>query len=137
MSPSVTFMLATKQAYEAIDVTGSVTAAIAGWPDRAIIVSMEHTTAGLVLGPADEGQMRDYARFAEHGLAELAPFQHQHVQDDVRNGREHLLSTVVGTQVVLMIAEGRLALGRWQRVLLLEFDGPKERRVRVSSFSDS
>lgn len=135
--PDTRVLVTTTQAYAAVDVTEEVRVALEGWPDGPVLVSMEHTTAGLVLGPADEGQMRDYARFAEHGFADLSPFQHQHVQDDVRNGREHLLSTVVGTQVVLRIEQGAPVLGRWQRVLLLEFDGPKQRRLQVASLAST
>jgi thiamine phosphate synthase YjbQ (UPF0047 family) len=58
-----------------------------------------------------------------------------HQADDVRNGREHLLSTIVGTQVVLWIRGGRLGLSRWQRLLVLEFEGPAERRLQISSLA--
>ena len=134
MSREAAFDVHTPKAYGALDVTADLARAVAGWPDGAILVWLEHTTAGLVLGPADDGQMRDYARFAEHAFEDLGPFEHQHVDADIRNGREHLLSTVVGTRLLLQIRDADLVLGRWQRVLLLEFDGPKERHVHVATF---
>lgn len=131
MSEPATLLIETPQRYGAVDITGQVAAAVTDPTDGTWLVSTVHTTAGLVLGPADRGQMADYARFAEHAYADLAPFQHVHDGDDVRNGREHLLSTVVGTRLMLDVREGSPVLGRWQRILLLEFDGPKQRRISV------
>ena len=45
---------------------------------------------------------------------------------------DHILSALIGTSVSLPVENGRLLLGTWQRVILLEFDGPRERELALS-----
>ena len=45
---------------------------------------------------------------------------------------DHILSALIGTSVSLPVEDGRLLLGTWQRVILLEFDGPRERELALS-----
>ncbi len=48
------------------------------------------------------------------------------------NSDAHLMATLVGASVLVPIADGELALGRWQGVYLLELDGPRKREVWVT-----
>jgi thiamine phosphate synthase YjbQ (UPF0047 family) len=45
---------------------------------------------------------------------------------------DHILSALIGTSVSLPFERGKLLLGSWQRVVLLEFDGPRERELVLS-----
>ena len=45
-----------------------------------------------------------------------------------RRCEAHILSVMLSTSINVPIREGKLALGRWQGVMLVEFDGPRERR---------
>ena len=49
---------------------------------------------------------------------------------------DHILSTLVGTSVSMQIERG-LLLGTWQRVILVELDGPREREVVVGFVESS
>jgi secondary thiamine-phosphate synthase enzyme len=47
---------------------------------------------------------------------------------------DHILSSLVGTSLTLPFKGAKLLLGTWQKVVLIEFDGPRERRIIVSFF---
>lgn len=47
------------------------------------------------------------------------------------NGHAHCRALLLGSIVSLNVADGRLQLGRWQRVLFVELDGPRAREVSV------
>jgi secondary thiamine-phosphate synthase enzyme len=48
------------------------------------------------------------------------------------NAQAHILSAMLGISISIPVRGGKLALGRWQGVMLAEFDGPRERTVRVT-----
>jgi len=50
---------------------------------------------------------------------------------------DHILSALIGTSVALPFQEGALVLGTWQRVVLIELDGPREREVMVTVTKES
>ena len=52
---------------------------------------------------------------------------------DEGNSQAHIRSVMVGTSINIPVRNGRLALGRWQGVMLAELDGPRERTVRVDA----
>jgi len=65
-------------------------------------------------------------------LTEMVPrlrYRHPHNPAHVPN---HILSALVGTSLTLPVADGRLVLGTWQRVVLIEFEGPRRREVAVT-----
>jgi thiamine phosphate synthase YjbQ (UPF0047 family) len=45
---------------------------------------------------------------------------------------DHILSAMIGTSVNLAVEAGLLLLGTWQRVVLIELDGPRERELVMS-----
>jgi len=45
---------------------------------------------------------------------------------------DHILSSIIGASVVIPVSNGNLNLGTWQRIVLIELDGPREREVVVS-----
>jgi secondary thiamine-phosphate synthase enzyme len=110
---------------QAIDITDRLTERT--WPEGLLLVSTSHTTAALIIGEADAEMLEDYERVARDLFATWEPFRHH--RNDNPNAAAHLVSSLAGTQLLLPVRDGRLVLGTWQRVLLLELDGPKARRV--------
>jgi secondary thiamine-phosphate synthase enzyme len=45
---------------------------------------------------------------------------------------DHILSALIGTSVAVPFERGKLVLGTWQRVVLIELDGPRERELVAS-----
>lgn len=124
-----TVVINTTSPVEALDITDLLPAPTAGDEDGFAVVMIRHTSAALVLGPADEGMLLDYVKLGESWFAEHRPFKH--IENNNPNGEAHLLSSFIGTSLLVPLREGKLDLGKWQRVLLLEFDGPAARTVEV------
>ncbi len=87
-----------------------------------------HTTAGLVI---NENADPDVGRDLFERLEALVPSDasYHHLEG---NAHAHIKSTLVGQSAAVPVVGGRLALGRWQGVFLAEFDGPRERELRLT-----
>jgi len=94
-----------------------------------VLVSAMHITAGIYINDNEEGLIHDI----DEWLEKLAPFRqdykHHHTGED--NGDSHLKAILVHHQVIVPVADGKLALGTWQRVFYAEFDGQRSKRVLV------
>ena len=117
---------------ELVDVTDAVVGAVVelGVREGAVLVASPHTTAGVTV---NEGYDPDVAGDLVRRLERLAPREGQGDRHAEGNSDAHLAVALVGTSVVLPVAADGLVLGRWQRIFLLEWDGPRARRLLVSS----
>jgi secondary thiamine-phosphate synthase enzyme len=88
-------------------------------------LSVLHTTAALTTADLDPGTDLDMLDAFEHLIPKL---QYRHPHNPV-HVPDHILSTLIGTSLVLMVDRGLLLLGTWQRVVLVELDGPREREL--------
>jgi secondary thiamine-phosphate synthase enzyme len=125
----------TRQAKEVIDITGQVNALAARWAARTGVchVFVAHTTAAITTADLDPGtdlDMLDAFTTMIPALDYRHPHNPAHVPD-------HILSTLIGPSVTLPVEGGRMVLGTWQRVVLFEFDGPRQRHVIVTFTSES
>src|SRR5947208_12084398 len=84
-----------------------------------------HTTAALTTADLDPGTDLDMLDAFEQMIPKLK-YRHPH---DPGHVPDHVLSTLIGTSLGLLVERGELALGTWQRVILVELDGPRERDV--------
>jgi len=97
------------------------------------VLNLLHTTAALGTADLDPGTDLDMLDAFEHMVPKLSyrhPHNPMHVPD-------HILSTLIGTSISLMLERGLLLLGTWQRVILVELDGPREREVVVGFVGSS
>ncbi|GCE23499.1 hypothetical protein KDK_72990 [Dictyobacter kobayashii] len=58
-------------------------------------------------------------------------YRHPH---DPEHAPDHILSSLIGPSLVIPYANRRLLLGVWQRIILVELDGPRQRTVQISCF---
>lgn len=84
-----------------------------------------HTTAALTTADLDPGTDLDMLDAFEAMVPKLR-YRHPHNPGHVP---DHILSALIGTSVALPFENGKLLLGTWQRVVLIELDGPREREV--------
>ena len=132
--------LATTAATEFVDITDRLqqTVAESGIDAGLLNVQTTHTTTAVVV---NEGEPRLCDDF-HAALARLAPLGVAYRHDDLarrpgvspdepRNGHAHCRALVLPTAVCLNIVHGRLSLGRWQRVFLVELDGPRDRELSI------
>ena len=111
-----------------IDITDRIAAAVDGRADGAVLLFTSHTTAALILNEHEEGLLRDLRTWLERVIPAGGPYAHDRVDD---NADAHLRAILLGPSLVVPVEEGRLALGQWQRIFLVELDGPRTRQVRL------
>ena len=118
-----------------IDITADVRAAAKDVDGAsAVLLYCPHTTAGLTINEhADPPVARDFEAALERIVGD--GWGWQHVEAGEENAPSHVRAGLIGPQVLVPVAEGRLALGTWQGVFFCEFDGPRERRVYVTPLS--
>jgi secondary thiamine-phosphate synthase enzyme len=92
-----------------------------------------HTTAALTTCDLDPGTDLDILDAFEAMVPKLR-YRHPHNPAHVP---DHILSALIGTSVGLPFENGSLVLGTWQRVVLIELDGPREREIAVSITTES
>ena len=89
---------------------------------------LTHTTAAITTADLDPGTDQDYLDAFEAMIPKLN-YQHPH---DPSHTPDHLLSSLIGTSLNLPVETGQLVLGTWQRVILIEFDGPRQREIVIN-----
>jgi secondary thiamine-phosphate synthase enzyme len=126
--PIMEFTVSTTDRLDIVDVTDRVTDAVpAGATDGTLTVFVEHTTAGVVINESEQRLLDDVGMFLD-GLVPDEGWEHDRIDD---NADSHLRALLLGPSTTVPVVDGRLALGRWQSVLVVDCDGPRERTVRV------
>ena len=98
-----------------------------GATDGLCHIWVPHTTAAVVVNEnADPDVARDLLAAYEAMIPQI-PFAHAEGNSDA-----HLLATLLGSSVTVPVEKGRLRLGTWQGIFLVELDGPRSRMVWVS-----
>jgi secondary thiamine-phosphate synthase enzyme len=126
------FRVKTSRKIERLDITDRVRKASEkmGAKDGALLVSVPHTTAAIVVGEAWDP---DVTGDLERALAAWVPeVRFDHAEG---NSAAHFLSEAMGTARLVPLEGGAPLLGRWQGIFLIELDGPRERTVRVAALS--
>lgn len=124
----VEFRIQTSRRIEARDITREVIQAISGKGGNLLHLFSLHTTCGLTINEnADPAVMKDVL----DGLGRLVPadYPYRHAEG---NSDAHIKSSLVGYSLTIPLSEGRPVLGTWQGIYLMEFDGPRERKVGLT-----
>jgi secondary thiamine-phosphate synthase enzyme len=132
MAAASEFRVKTTRKIERLDITDRVRKASKkiGAKEGALLVSVPHTTASIVVGEAWDP---DVTGDVERALAAWVPrVRFDHAEG---NSAAHFLSEAMGTARLVPLEDGAPLLGRWQGIFLIELDGPRERTVRVAVLS--
>ena len=133
MVVSVSKELRTRGQGDTKDLTGDVANAVAGSGAAAGIatVFVVGSTAGVTTIEYEPGAVSDLDRTFERVAPRDAEYAH-HLRWGDDNGSSHVRAAMLGPSLTVPFAEGRLALGTWQQVVLVEFDTrPRTRRVVI------
>jgi secondary thiamine-phosphate synthase enzyme len=115
-----------------IEITADVERALEGADGTAALVFVPHTTAGVTINEnADPAVARDFERALERIVGD--DWGWQHVEAGEENAPSHIRTALMSPQVVVPLDGGRLALGTWQGIFFCEFDGPRTRKVLVTT----
>ncbi len=109
----------------------------------AVTVFSRHTTAAIKINEAEELLLEDF----KHFLRRLVPIDHGYHHNDTSrrkppiapgerpNAHSHCMHLLLSTSETIPVIDARLALGTWQRVFMIELDGPRSREVIVRCHS--
>ena len=122
--------VSTHKKREVLDITDIVNEEIGKQKVQSGLVNLflTHTTAALTTADLDPGAEQDYLDAFEQMIPKLK-FRHPH---DPSHTPDHIPSALIGTSLTLPVENGQLVLGTWQRVILIEFDGPRKREIVIN-----
>ncbi|HZS78762.1 MAG TPA: secondary thiamine-phosphate synthase enzyme YjbQ [Ktedonobacteraceae bacterium] len=127
-----TISVSTHKKDEVVDITETVHSALRDAPNAigVCVVFAAHTTCALTTADLDPGTDQDLL----DALRKLLPSMRYRHPHDPSHTPDHILSSIIGPSVTIPYANHRLLLGTWQRVILVELDGPRQRTVHISWF---
>ena len=105
-----------------------------GIRDGQIIVASMHTTCAVFINEWQDALLFDIQTHLEDIVSRGGYYRHNDPEwsdCDRENADSHLRTLVLGTHLVLPVADSELVLGEWQSVILAELDGPRERNIRL------
>lgn len=124
------FFVKTKRKFQVIDITPNVREVV----ERGTVaeglccVFVPHATAAVAI---NENADPNIGEDLQEALAKLIPegvWRHDRIDD---NAAAHIKAAIIGPSEMVPVKNGKLVLGTWQSLMLLEFDGPRERKVIV------
>ncbi len=122
--------LRTSAAQEMVDITDRVQELVqrSGVAEGICLVYVPHATAAIIINEnADPNVCKDIL----DALGRLIPdgtWLHDRIDN---NASAHIKASILGPSEAIPVRGGRLRLGTWQSIMLVEFDGPRDRRVEV------
>ena len=136
---SKTTLVTTHKRTDLVNLTDEIRAFVesTGVKDGYVQVSSLHTTAGLIINEWQDALLDDVKTMIDRIVPKDLYYKHNDPQFsdcDRHNADSHLRIVVLGHSLSIPIAEGRLVLGQWQSAILVEFDGPNERKIFTQVF---
>ncbi len=131
----------TEYAPQFIDITDDVADVVnrSGVANGILTIFSRHTTAAVKINESEPELIKDMARF----LCEIAPHDRDYChnnfdvrtvnmeEDECPNAHSHCQHLMLSASESVPVLDGRMHLGRWQRIFLIELDRPKARQVTV------
>ncbi len=131
----------TRRGPEFIDITDTVQDLLSktGVKEGNIFVYSRHTTCGIVIQEHEPLLIQDMYKKLEQLASPAEDYHHNNFDirtvnmcdDECANGHAHCQHLFIGCSVQLPVMDGHMALGRWQRVFILEMDRPRTREIIV------
>ena len=128
-------VLQTERHTQLIDITEKVVAGLAAVNGAsAALVYVPHTTAGVTINEKIDPELtKDLERAFEKIVGDEWSWRHD--DQDGPNAPSHVRASLASTQVLVPLLDGHLGLGRYQGIFFCEFDGPRERKVYVTTLA--
>ena len=126
----------TDRTLQILDITDQVMARVAslGVAEGTMTISSLHTTCAVVINESQNALREDMEQFLQHVVDPATPWLHNDpsLSDcDRMNAGAHLRALTLSHGLTLQISGRELVLGKWQRVLVVELDGPRTRTLRL------
>lgn len=138
---SETLTVTAERAPQFIDITDQVSDALvrAGMTQGLAVVYSRHTTAAIKINEHEPELLKDMEAMLRRLAPQDAAYFHNNFfvrtvnmeEEECPNGHSHCQHLLLNTSETIPVIDGKLALGRYQRVFLLELDRPRARQVVV------
>jgi secondary thiamine-phosphate synthase enzyme len=118
---------------DVLDITANVQRAVADAEagDGQVLAFVRGSTAAISTMEFEPGGIHDLKQMLERLIPALGEYEHNRLNHD-SNSHAHQRATLVGPSETVPVLDGRLALGTWQQLVLIDFDDrPRERAVVV------
>jgi secondary thiamine-phosphate synthase enzyme len=128
-----TFSVGTSGAKQSVDITDAVRDVVrrSGLAQGLCHVMVLHSTAALVVNETHDPNIgTDIVSALDGAIPDRAGWLHDRIDD---NAHSHIKAALLGPSELLAVKGGDLVLGTWQRLILMEFDGPRKRSVHVQT----
>ena len=131
------FGLSTGGNAEVVDITDRVQAAVAetGVGEGQATAFVRGSTVAITTMEYEPGGVHDLQALLDRLIPAQGDYEHNRLNHDT-NSHAHQRASLVGSSEVVPVVDGRLALGTWQQLVLIDFDDrPRERMVIVQILS--
>lgn len=146
LARQLTIQVETTQPFDIVDVTAAIAGVVQGLglEDGLVMLQTRHTTTGVLINEHEPLLFEDLQTLFER----LAPRSAAYAHDDParrrvnltpgerRNGHAHCRAALLRASESVAVIDGRLALGRWQRLLFIDCDGGQRRELSVTLLGD-
>lgn len=131
-----TVLVETHTKQQLLDLTSSLKEAVdkAGIRNGVVGVYSQHTTASVFVSESQSALSHDIMEFLGGVVKDGHPYRHnspEYSDCDRKNAASHLRALLLGQSVLIPVIEGKPVLGQFQSILFAEFDGPRQRALRV------
>jgi secondary thiamine-phosphate synthase enzyme len=132
------FKVQTTSREELQNLTGMVRDFVKGSGIRAgsVMISSLHTTSAIFINEWQDALLHDIKAYFASVINKDSYYRHNDPawsDCDRRNADSHLRSMISGASLALQVSEGDVVLGEFQSIILAEFDGPRERTIRIQA----
>ena len=129
----LTIHVKTDSRIDMVDMTSMIQKEISksGIEQGICIAYVPHTTAGITINEgADPAVCQDIMTKLNELVPPNAGYRHME-----GNADSHIKASLMGSSISVMVENGGLVLGTWQKIFFCEFDGPRSRRVYLKMYS--
>lgn len=118
----------TGRRFQVMDITNQVDEILyKSWIKSGLInIQSLHTTVGIIVNENDLALLQDFKSILQKTVPADGNFQHSN------NGQAHCQAMLLPSSVTLGVEKGKIVLGKWQRILLIELDEPRTRQIAVN-----
>jgi secondary thiamine-phosphate synthase enzyme len=119
--------VSSKRKFEVIRITELVKEAVreSGIKDGLVLVYVPHATATVIVNEYEPRICEDYIEWLRRYVPPNIGWRHDEIDD---NAHAHIASAIVGPGRAIPVHNGKLLLGTWQEIMLVELDGPRASR---------
>lgn len=144
-----TFSVQTSKRRHIIDITKQVQSVIAssGCTNGLVMISALHSTCAICIGEVVQNVDQDFVAFLNAVVPQL-DFKHVHPPDHPKDGSDettdgplhpssHILAIMLGPSKCMGVVDMNLVRGEWQSIMLVELEGPRERKIAVQVIGEN